>query len=62
MRRKCFHIWQCCALGGGVRVFLFVGGVSISCMCLLGECIHGQREGLVATCGLMLAELHVGVG
>ena len=40
----------------------FVGGVSISCMCLLGECIHGQREGLMATCGSMLAELHVGVG
>ena len=44
---------------GWSQSFLFVGGVSISGMCLLGECIHGQREGLVATCGSMLAELHV---
>ena len=47
---------------GWSHSFLFVGGVPISPMGLLGECIHGQREGLVATCGSMLPELHVGVG
>ena len=41
---------------------MFVRGVSISCMFLLGECIHGQRVRLMATCGSILAELHVGVG
>ena len=47
---------------GWSQGFLSVVGVSISGKFLLSECIHGQRDGLMATCGSMLAELHVGVG
>ena len=50
MWKKRFHIWQCCALGGGVRVcYLF--GILLSAPLDSWESILVFREDLITSCG-----------
>ena len=50
MCRKCFHMWQCCVPGGGVRVcYLF--GILLSAPLASWESILVFREDLITSCG-----------
>ena len=59
MQWRHFHIWQWCASGGGVRVFLLLEVCPRVPQYLQNYMCSCLEESLMATCGSVLVELWV---